>query len=281
MKIVETYKDFCKIKRKYYKRHTDKKTDILCGKRITSYWEKGDWIGYIIPSYETYTNDKVISKEVRFMIGDEIYNATIETVKKLYKNSGYSKAFTFHYEYQNHQYIDGNWFLGVILTNRDAYYLVSRKKYSKEYKDYVLIPIHWKVDESPTMFTSISFDLSKSFCGHIIDPSLMIDAVNKYQDKVIGSLDHPCFGYAEGKQNLCDVTHRINNVYIKDNKVYTDITILNTPKGNAIKELINSGMKVHASPNLLMNGDKTVDIISIDLYPETQNSQNLPPLEKV
>ena len=40
-------------------------------------------------------------------------------------------------------------------------------------------------------------------------------------------------------------------------------------------------MKFHASPELIVNGDKVIRLVSIGIYPDTQNSQNLPPLEKV
>ena len=137
MKIAQTYKDFSKIKRKYYKRNTIKRIDHFDGKRFVSYWEKDDWIGYIIPSFLTYSTNKSISKEIKLLIGEEDYNETLERVKFLYDVS-FSEKLRFH--------VNG-YSAGVIITNRDSYYLVNTEKYSKDMKDYALIPMFWHAEK--------------------------------------------------------------------------------------------------------------------------------------
>ena len=54
MKVAKTYKEFSKIKRKFYKRNAVKRIDHFNDKQFVSYWEKDDWIGYVIPSFLTY-----------------------------------------------------------------------------------------------------------------------------------------------------------------------------------------------------------------------------------
>lgn len=147
MKIVDQYEyhTFLKIKRKYYKRHCVKRVDHIHGKRFVSYWEKDDWVGYIIPSFLAYSTDKSISKEIKLLIGEDLYNDTIENVKLIYDS--FWKLYKFYHKYQDttNEYI--GYSIGLIMTNRDVYYLVSNKKYSKDKKDWVLIPMYWNVEK--------------------------------------------------------------------------------------------------------------------------------------
>ena len=139
------YHKFLKIKRKYYKRHCVKRIDHFNGKRFVSYWEKKDWIGYIIPSYLSYTIDKSMIKEIKLVIGDELYNDTLDIVKDIYDNIW--SEYEFSYKYKDNEQIYKGFVIGVILTNRDTYFLVSDKKYSKDKKDYSLIPMFWHVEK--------------------------------------------------------------------------------------------------------------------------------------
>ena len=134
MKILGQYdyRTFLKIKRKYYKRHCVKRIDHFNGKRFVSYWEKDDWIGYIIPSFLTYSTDKSISREVKSVIGSTLY---YDNIWEEYKFS------------LDNEHLYQGFVIGVILTNRDTYYLVSNKKYSKDKKDWVLIPMFWKIEK--------------------------------------------------------------------------------------------------------------------------------------
>lgn len=149
MKILDQYEyhKFLKIKRKYYKRHCVKRIDHFNCKRFVSYWEKEDWIGYVIPSYLSYTLDKSIVKEVKWVISSELYDSTLDAVKDLYDNIW--KQYKFYYDnpITNERNEYTGYFIGVILTNRDAYFLASDKKYSKDKKDYQLVPMWWKIKE--------------------------------------------------------------------------------------------------------------------------------------
>lgn len=109
--------------------------------------EKDDWIGYIVPSFLAYSTDKRISKEIKLLIGEDDYNETLERVKFLYDVS-FSEKLRFHVKnYQNNIIEINGYFAGVIITNRDAYYLVNTEKYSKNMKDYTLIPMFWHVEK--------------------------------------------------------------------------------------------------------------------------------------
>ena len=147
MKIIDQYDyhKFLKIKRKYYKRHCVKRVDHIYGKRFVSYWEKEDWIGYIVPSFYTYSLDKSVSKEIKYLIGPDLYNNRLEAVKLLYNEIW--KEFRSYYNYKDNNYVEYGYFLGVIITNRDAYFLVSNVKYSKDKKDYKLIPMFWNFEK--------------------------------------------------------------------------------------------------------------------------------------
>ena len=144
MKILDQYEyhKFLKIKRKYYKRHCVKRIDHFNGKRFVSYWEKEDWIGYIVPSFLTYSNDKSVSRDVKSVIGPILYYDTLDIVKNIYDNIWEEYKFSLDNEHLYQGFI-----IGIILTNRDAYYLVSNKKYSKDKKDWVLIPMYWKIEK--------------------------------------------------------------------------------------------------------------------------------------
>lgn len=144
MKILGQYDyhKFLKIKRKYYKRHCVKRIDYFNGKRFVSYWEKDNWVGYVIPSFLTYSTDKSISREVKSVIGSTLYYDTLDIVKNIYDNIWEEYKFSLDNEHLYQGFV-----IGVILTNRDTYYLVSNKKYSKDKKDWVLIPMFWKIEK--------------------------------------------------------------------------------------------------------------------------------------
>ncbi len=140
------------------------------------------------------------------------------------------------------------------------------------------------------------FHYDKPFCGRVYDKNAMKRAINKFRKQLkMGELNHkPMFGsFNKDAKTIEDfvgtafdvglehVSHRINDVYNKGDKAYVDLDILNTPAGDDIKKLLDAGMKLHASPELIVNGDKVIELVSIGLYPDTINNQNLPPLEKV
>ena len=129
----------------------------------------------------------------------------------------------------------------------------------------------------------------RPFCGRIFDENSMKRAVNEFRKKLkAGQKKHKyMFGSFNKDNDICPdirlehISHRINDVYNDGDKVTVDLDILQTPAGDTIKKLLDAGMKLHASPSLITMDNKIKYITSIDLYPDTQNSQNLPPLEKV
>lgn len=139
MKVAKTYKEFSKIKRKFYKRNTVKRTDHFNGKRCVSYWEEKDWVCYAVNSFDEYIS-KNISKYIKNVIGSELYNSVLENVKYLYDNK--DKSFLFQYSYNGNNNETYGSFCHIILTNRDAYFAIHRKN---DYA-YMLIPMFWHIE---------------------------------------------------------------------------------------------------------------------------------------
>ena len=119
MKLAKTYKYFCKIKRKYNKRNTIKRIGHIHGKRFTSYWEYKDWVGYIIDNIDKL--DKYTISYIQLMIGNEWYNHIKEDIAFLLNNTGLVISVKWS---KNDKTIKGV-FGGIVLTNRDAYYLID------------------------------------------------------------------------------------------------------------------------------------------------------------
>jgi len=102
----------------------------------------------------------------------------------------------------------------------------------------------------------------------IIDSSLMkqmVDDFNERYNKDQHNSYH--YGTISGKSfpnvNFEDITHKINNVYIKDDCIMADIDILDTPKGKAIQELLEYN---NVRPSLdLIKHDGKLDIHSVSL----------------
>ena len=70
MKIVDNYRIFKKIIRKFNNRHCVKHVDYFNGRRFVSYWEKEDWLGYRVDSLDKLTPQ--VMKYIHFMIGEEM-----------------------------------------------------------------------------------------------------------------------------------------------------------------------------------------------------------------
>ena len=133
MKIAKTYKDFCKINRKYYKKNMVKRVDHINNKRFVSYWEYKDWVGYIVKSFDEYITKKIYAY-VKSVVGPDICLETRDKVLYLYNNTDKT------IEYKLKGLTEGGKFIGIILTNRDAYYAVNDNGQHK------LIPMHWNFD---------------------------------------------------------------------------------------------------------------------------------------
>lgn len=112
MRQIKDFRIFRKILRKYYKRHCVMRADRIKGKRFVSYWEKEDWLGYRIDNVEQL-NDK-IKREIRLAVGDYVFNK-IDLVEYLIVKPNV------WFEHDETAWS----FCGFMLTNRDAYAIVS------------------------------------------------------------------------------------------------------------------------------------------------------------
>lgn len=114
----------------------------------------------------------------------------------------------------------------------------------------------------------------------IIDSSLMkqmVDDFNEHYKK--DQFNHYHYGTFNGNSfpnvNLEDITHKINNVYIKDDCIMADIDILDTPKGGVVQEIMQQcygkdGKNIHASLDLIKHDGK-IDIHSVSLNLNNEN----------
>lgn len=116
MKIVDNFKLFKKIQRKFYKKHCVKRIDHINGKRFVSFWEESDWLGYRVNN-STQLNDEIY-RYIRLMVGDECLNNL--NLKELL-GCGYSPGIWLKKE----GYKTPHNFKGVMLTNRDAYAILE------------------------------------------------------------------------------------------------------------------------------------------------------------
>ena len=121
MKIAETYRDFLKIKRKFYKRNTIKRIDHINGKRFVSYWEHKDWVGFVINNQDKI--NKATISYIELMVGEEWYNEIENDVIFLLNNIGLDISVKW---YDTEKTINGK-FGGIVLTNMDVYYLIDDK----------------------------------------------------------------------------------------------------------------------------------------------------------
>ena len=102
----------------------------------------------------------------------------------------------------------------------------------------------------------------------VMDSSLMKQMVNDFNEHYKkDQFNHYHYGTISGKSfpnvNFEDITHKINNVYIKDGCIMADIDILDTPKGKTIQELLEHN---NVRPSLdLIKYDGKLDIHSISL----------------
>lgn len=126
MKIAKSYREFIKINRKYNKKNTIKRIDHINGRRFVSYWEYKDWIGFIVNNLDIL-DDNIISY-TRLMIGEDLYNNKLDEIKFLLSNIGI--------EVMVKENLIGK-FRGLILTNRDVYYLVED----------LLVPIYYVIEK--------------------------------------------------------------------------------------------------------------------------------------
>jgi tRNA uridine 5-carbamoylmethylation protein Kti12 len=84
--------------------------------------------------------------------------------------------------------------------------------------------------------------------GRIYPCNVLKREIKKYEEVVkdnraLGELDHP----DDSVINLRNVSHLITDVWWEGNDVIGKITILNTPAGKVVKDLVNSGVKLGIS----------------------------------
>ena len=134
MKIVDNYRIFKKIIRKFNNRHCVKHVDYFNGRRFVSYWEKEDWLGYRVDSLDKLTPQ--VMKYIRFMIGEEMMEAfdVAENIKEkpnylVHEEAGELDLGDMEYRFD-----------GIMLTNRDAYAILKIDDYKYKKYDY-LYPI--------------------------------------------------------------------------------------------------------------------------------------------
>lgn len=102
----------------------------------------------------------------------------------------------------------------------------------------------------------------------IIDSSLMKQMVDDFNEHYKNDpFNHYHYGTFSDKSfpviNIEDITHKINNVYIKDDCIMADIDILDTPKGKTVQELLEHD---NIRPSLdLIKHDGKIDIYSVSL----------------
>lgn len=114
----------------------------------------------------------------------------------------------------------------------------------------------------------------------MIDSSLMKQMVDDFNEHFQNEqINHYHYGTISDKPfpnvNFEDITHKINNVYIKDDCIITDIDILDTPKGKAIQEIMQqcygkNRKNIHASLDLIKHDGK-IDIHSVSLNLNNEN----------
>ena len=126
MKIVDNFRIFKKIIRKFYKKNTIKHIVHTNGKCFVSYFEHKDWLYFIVDNIEQL--NKEITKYIILMIGKELYETKYEEICYLLKNKGINIQFK--------EGVSGS-FNGLILTNRDTYYLI----------DQMLVPMFYTIEK--------------------------------------------------------------------------------------------------------------------------------------
>ena len=117
MKVIDSFKEFHKIVRKYFKKHCVKRVDYFSTGRCVSYWEKEDWIGIAITKSEQLEDIGIIKSIENHIDPNPMVCAEfIHDVRK--------------YLIEPYQLLDDGGIvynlLGLMLTNRDVYYLVEK-----------------------------------------------------------------------------------------------------------------------------------------------------------
>jgi len=130
MKIVDNYRIFKKIIRKFNNRHCVKRVDYFNGRRFVSYWEKENWLGYRVDSLDKLTPQVI--RYIRFMVGEDVMDA-FDIAENIKEKPNYLADMN---DLGDMEYR----FDGIMLTNRDAYAILKIDDYKYKKYDY-LYPI--------------------------------------------------------------------------------------------------------------------------------------------
>ena len=110
---------------------------------------------------------------------------------------------------------------------------------------------------------------AKNQNGRIYPKDILIREVKRYNDhqvkehRALGELDHP----ESSVVNLSNVSHNVLETWFDGDDVVGKVEILGTPRGNILKELLKSGIKLGISSRglgsvkpLYEDGDHTVEV---------------------
>jgi len=115
--------------------------------------------------------------------------------------------------------------------------------------------------------------------GRIYSSSQMQDAINKYMKKSdkfcelnpnYGELTHDSEHFYDTK--LSNIAGKVNDMSIENNEVFAKIELYDTPKGNVVKNIINTGHDIQLGPR--MTGDAEV------VYETDENGNKTPKLDE-
>lgn len=87
--------------------------------------------------------------------------------------------------------------------------------------------------------------------GRIYDSNMMKEAIEKFnkEGNKICELNPDYENFLS--HNLTNTAGKVENILVENNQVYGKIELLDTPKGEVVKELINKGCEFKLNPRML------------------------------
>ncbi len=116
-----------------------------------------------------------------------------------------------------------------------------------------------------------SFDIPRFSNGRVYTREGMEDALNKYIEvkKRVGVKYGELYNHSDKNPNydisISKVSHIIKDIEMKDDGVYGEIEILDTPDGKLVKKMMESGLYPLVSPRCYGVGGEIKRIISFDI----------------
>lgn len=115
--------------------------------------------------------------------------------------------------------------------------------------------------------------------GRIYNSSQMQDAIDKYLKKTDKFCElNPNYGELthESKYFYCttlsNIAGKVNDISIKNNEVFAKIKLYDTPKGNVVKNIINTGHDIQFGARMI--GDVE------EVYETDENGNKIPKLDE-